>query len=66
MAKIILGDKGLAGQEFEQIVASQHGPDRKHEQPRFGKLGQIRQWIEPILPDRQSPLSPEDHGGHIP
>jgi hypothetical protein len=50
--EIIIGDKGFAGREFEQTVASLDAtlirPDRKDEKPRFGKLGGIRQWIESI------------------
>ena len=57
-------------QEFEQTVASLDAtlirPDRKGEQPRFGKLGGIRQWIESIYQTTKSQLSLEDHGGHIP
>ncbi len=68
--EIIIGDKGFAGQEFEQIVASLDAqlmrPDRKGEPPRFGALGAIRQWIESIYNTTKSQLSLEDHGGHIP
>ena len=69
-AEIIIADKGFAGQEFEQIIASLDAtlirPDRKGEKPRFGKLGPIRQWIESIYNTTKSQLSLEDHGGHIP
>jgi hypothetical protein len=45
--EIISSDKGFAGREFEQTVASLDAtlirPDRKNEKPRFGKLGGIRQ-----------------------
>jgi hypothetical protein len=68
--EIIVADKGFAGEEFEQIVASLDAtlirPDRKNEKPRFGKLGRIRQWIESIYNTTKSQLSLEDHGGHIP
>jgi len=68
--EIIVADKGFAGQEFEQIVASLDAtlirPDRKNETPRFGKLGRIRQWIESIINTSKSQLSLELHGGHIP
>jgi Transposase DDE domain len=68
--EIIISDKGFAGQEFEQTVASLDAtlirPDRKGERPRFGKLGGIRQWIESIYQTTKSQLSLEDHGGHIP
>jgi hypothetical protein len=68
--EIIVSDKGFAGQEFEQIVASLDAqlirPDRKDEQPRFGALGAVRQWIESINDSLKGQLSLEDHGGHIP
>lgn len=68
--EIIIGDKGFAGREFEQTVreldATLIRPDRKDEQPRFGKLGGIRQWIESINDTLKGQLSLEDHGGHIP
>jgi len=68
--EIIVGDKGFAGTEFEQTVASFDAtlirPDRRDEEPRFGKLGGIRQWIESIYQTTKSQLSLEDHGGHIP
>lgn len=68
--EVILADKGFAGQEFEQTVASLDAtlirPDRKDEKPRFGKLGGMRQWIESVYNTTKSQLSLEDHGGHIP
>ena len=68
--EVIVTDKGFAGQEFEQIVSSLDAtlvrPDRKDEQPRFGKLGGVRQWIESIINTAKSQLSLELHGGHIP
>lgn len=68
--EVIISDKGFAGQEFEQIVASLDAtlirPDRKDEKSRFGKLGGMRQWIESIYQTTKSQLSLEDHGGHIP
>jgi hypothetical protein len=69
-AEVIISDKGFAGQEFEQLVSSLDAtlarPDRKHEPPRFGKLGGVRQWIESIINTTKSQLSLELHGGHIP
>ena len=66
----IIGDKGLASRELEEIVACLDAtlirPDRKDEQPRFGKLGGIRQWIESIINTAKSQLSLELHGGHTP
>ncbi len=68
--EIILGDKGFAGEEFEQIVAGFDAtfirPDRKGEKPRFGNLGGVRQWIESIIETTKSQLSLELHGGHLP
>jgi hypothetical protein len=68
--ELIVSDKGFAGEEFEQIVASFDAtlirPDRRDEAPRTGKLGRIRQWIESIYNTTKSQLSLEDHGGHIP
>jgi Transposase DDE domain len=68
--ELIISDKGFAGQEFEQIVASLDAqlirPDRKDEPKRFGKLGGVRQWIESTNDSLKGQLSLEDHGGHIP
>jgi hypothetical protein len=68
--EVILADKGFAGQEFEETVASFDAtlirPDRKGEKPRFGKLGGMRQWIESIYNTTKSQISLEEHGGHIP
>lgn len=68
--EVIVGDKGFAGREFDQLVSSLHAtlirPDRKGEKPRYGKLGHIRQWIESIINTTKSQLSLELHGGHIP
>jgi Transposase DDE domain len=68
--EIILADKGFAGQEFEETVASLDAtlirPDRKGEKPRFGKLGGMRQWIESVYDTTKGQLSLEHHGGHIP
>ena len=51
--EIFITDKGFAGAEFEQFITDALGaqlirPDRKHEPPRFGALGGIRQWIESV------------------
>jgi hypothetical protein len=68
--EIIVTDKGFAGDEFEQIIASLDAqlvrPDRKGERKRFGSLGGIRQWIESINDTLKGQLSLEDHGGHTP
>jgi Transposase DDE domain len=63
----VVCDKGFAGREFEQHVTSLGGrllrPDRKDEQPRFGQLGRIRQWIESTFDTLKDQLSLERHGG---
>jgi len=68
--EIIVTDKGFAGHEFEQIIASLDAqlvrPDRKGERERFGALGGIRQWIESINDTLKGQLSLEEHGGHTP
>jgi hypothetical protein len=68
--EVIIGDKGFAGREFEEIVSSLDAtlvrPDRKDEKPRYGALGGIRQWIESIINTGKSQLCLEEHGGHTP
>jgi hypothetical protein len=63
----VIADKGFAGAEFEQLICSLGGqllrPDRKDEQPRFGSLGGIRQWIESCFDTLKDQLSLERHGG---
>jgi len=63
----LIADKGFAGKEFEELMASMEidfrRPDRKGEQQRFGKLGAIRQWIEAIFDTTKDQLSLERHGG---
>jgi len=65
--QIVIGDKGFAGAEFEQLVTSLGAtllrPDRKDETPRFGALGGIRQWIESTFDTLKDQLSLERHGG---
>ena len=65
--QVVIGDKGFAGAEFEQHVASLGGhllrPDRKDEPPRYGSLGGIRQWIESTFDTLKDQLSLERHGG---
>jgi len=64
----VIADKGFAGEEFEALMAELRAiflrPDRKDEQPRFGKLGGIRQWIESIIDTVKGQLSLERHGAH--
>jgi len=64
--QVIIGDKSFAGREFETFTTDDLGahlirPDRKDEKPRFGKLGQIRQWVESVFDTLKSQLTPEDH-----
>jgi Transposase DDE domain len=65
--EFIVGDKGFAGAEFEQIVSQLAAaflrPDRKDESYRHGDLGGIRQWIESIIETTKDKLSLERHGG---
>jgi hypothetical protein len=62
----VIADKGFAGVEFEQLVRSLGArllrPDRKDEQPRFGSLGGVRQWIESTFDTLKDQLSLERHG----
>lgn len=65
--EVVVGDKGFAGEEFEQVVRSLGAlfvrPDRRDEQSRFGSLGGIRQWIESVIETLKGQLSLERHGG---
>jgi DDE family transposase len=65
--QVVVADKGFAGAEFEQLIASMGAllvrPDRADEQPRFGSLGGIRQWIESVNDTLKGQLSLERHGG---
>jgi hypothetical protein len=65
--EVIIGDKGFAGEEFEQLVATLAAeflrPDRKGEKPRVGSLGGVRQWIESIIDTTKGQLNLERHGG---
>src|SRR5690349_9542751 len=49
----LIGDKGFAGRDFEELVTTGYGlhlvrPDRRDEAPRHGSIGRIRQWIESV------------------
>ena len=64
---VILGDRGVAGQEFEQLVA-EHGarllcPDRADESRRHGSLGRWRQGIQSTFDTLKDQLGLERHGG---
>ena len=70
--KLLDGDRAAVddtddASEFEQHVRALGGtllrPDRKDEQPRFGTLAGIRQWIESTFDTLKDQLSLERHGG---
>ena len=59
----LIGDKGFAGREFEDLVTAGYGlhlvrPDRRDEAPRHGSIGWIRQWIEIGQRHPQRPARP--------
>ena len=64
----LIGDKGFAGREFEDLVTATFGlrlvrPDRRDEAPRHGSIGWIRQWIESVNDTLKVQLDLEQHGG---
>jgi hypothetical protein len=64
----VIADKGFAGEDFEALMTELGAiflrPDRKDEQPRFGGLGGVRQWVESIIDTIKGQLSLERHGAH--
>jgi hypothetical protein len=62
----VIADKGFAGAEFEEFMGLRGAtflrPDRKDEEPRFGSLGRIRQWIESVFWTCKGQLGLERHG----
>lgn len=62
----VIADKGFAGAEFEAFMAARGAnflrPDRKDEEPRFGSLGRVRQWIESVFWTCKGQLGLERHG----
>jgi hypothetical protein len=68
--EVIIGDKGFAGAEFEQIVSELAAaflrPDRRDEAKRHGNLSPVRQWIESIIDTTKGQLNLERHGGRTP
>jgi DDE family transposase len=63
----LIGDKGFAGQDFENLVTGEFGlhllrPDRRDERPRHGSIGWIRQWIESVNDTLKGQLDLERHG----
>jgi hypothetical protein len=67
---LLVGDKGFAGRDFEQLVAGYGArllrPDRADEPRRHGSLGRIRQWIESTFNTLKGQLGLEQHGGRTP
>jgi Transposase DDE domain len=64
----LIGDEGFAGQDFENLLASDYQlhlvrPDRRDEAPRHGSIGWIRQWIESVYDTLKGQLDLERHGG---
>lgn len=63
----VMADKGFSGEDFEQFMTSTGArflrPDKNNEQPRFGRLGGTRQWIESVFATYKGQLSLERHGG---
>jgi hypothetical protein len=67
----LIGGKGFAGQESEDLVATGYRlrlvrPDRRDEAPRHGPIGWIRQWIESVNDTLKGQLDLERHGGRTP
>jgi hypothetical protein len=67
---LLVGDKGFAGRDFEQLVAGYGArllrPDRADEPRRHGSLGRIRQRIESTFNSLKDQLGLEQHGGRTP
>jgi hypothetical protein len=67
---LLVGDKGFAGRDFEQLIAGYGArllrPDRADEPRRHGSLGRIRQWIESTFNTLKGQLGLEQHGGRTP
>jgi hypothetical protein len=65
--QVLVTDKGFASVDFQALVADMGAalvrPDRKDEQPRFGNLGGMRQWVESIIDTVKGQLGLERHGG---
>ena len=66
----VMADKGFAGEEFEQLMASLGAhflrPDRRDEPHHHGSLGPVRQWIESVIWTCKGQLTLEAHGGRTP
>lgn len=64
----VIADKGFCGEEFEALMAELGAiflrPDRKDEEPCWGALGGVRQWVESTFDTIKGQLSLERHGAH--
>ena len=63
----LIGDKGFAGREFEDLATTGFGlhlvrPGRRDEAPRHGSTGWIRQWIESVNDTLKGQPDLERHG----
>jgi hypothetical protein len=54
---------GLPGSAHPRLQAALPPPDRRHEAPRHGPIGWIRQWIESVNDTLNGQLDLEYHGG---
>ncbi len=68
--QVIGAGKGFWGVELEAHAAMLSArlirPDRKDEPVRFGSLGRVRQWAEPVFDTRKGQLGLQRHGGRTP
>ncbi len=64
--QVVIADKGFSGAEFEAWMADRGAtflrPDRRDEEPRYGSLGRVRQWIESVFWTCKGQLGLERHG----
>ena len=64
----VIADKDIAGEDFGVLIgglgAVSLRPDRKDEQPRFGSLGGVRQWVGSVIEAIRVQLSLERHDAH--
>jgi hypothetical protein len=62
----VIADKGFSGEDFEAFMADRGAaflrPDRKDEEPRFGSLAAVRQWVESAFWSLKGQLGLERHG----
>jgi hypothetical protein len=67
----LIGDKGFAGRDFEDLLTARWGlhlvrPGRRDETPRHGPIGWIRQWIESVNDTLKGQPGLERHGSRTP